>query len=128
MNSPVNHIIKQLVTFDKSQVQPVYIQVSQQVINAIQRGYLHKGSKLPGTRVFSALLNVHRNTAVAIYDELASQGWVDIIANKGTLEDVYASFMGCDVALIVAVEASGTNTKVPLLAIISTQPWEANSS
>ena len=84
MNSPVNHIIKQLVTFDKSLVQPVYIQVSQQVINAIQRGYLHKGSKLPGTRVFSALLNVHRNTAVAIYEELASQGWLDIIANKGT--------------------------------------------
>jgi GntR family transcriptional regulator/MocR family aminotransferase len=84
MNSPVNDILKQLVTFDKSIVQPVYIQVAQQIINAIQRGYLSKGSKLPGTRVLGELLNVHRNTAVAIYDELASQGWVDIIANKGT--------------------------------------------
>lgn len=84
INSPVNEIIKQLVAFDKSMVQPVYIQVAQQIINAIQRGYLYKGSKLPGTRVLSALLNIHRNTAVAIYDELASQGWVNIIANKGT--------------------------------------------
>lgn len=84
MNSPVSDIIKQLVTFDKSIVQPVYIQVSQQIINAIQRGYLSKGSKLPGTRVLSQLLNIHRNTAVAIYEELASQGWVDIIANRGT--------------------------------------------
>ena len=84
MNSPVSQILKQLVTYDKMIVQPVYIQVAQQVINAIQRGYLEKGSKLPGTRVLSQLLNVHRNTAVAIYDELASQGWVDIIANKGT--------------------------------------------
>jgi GntR family transcriptional regulator/MocR family aminotransferase len=84
MNSPVSQIIKQLVSFDKTMVQPVYIQVAQQIVNAIQRGYLDKGIKLPGTRTLSELLKIHRNTAVAIYDELASQGWVDIIANKGT--------------------------------------------
>ncbi|WP_400076123.1 PLP-dependent aminotransferase family protein [Winogradskyella sp. R77965] len=84
MNSPVSDILKQLITFDKSLVQPLYIQVAQQIINAIQRGYILKGNKLPGTRTLSNLLNIHRNTAVAIYDELASQGWVDIIANKGT--------------------------------------------
>lgn len=84
MNSPVSNILKQLLTYDKSLVQPVYIQVAQQIINAIQRRYLSKGNKLPGTRTLSDLLNIHRNTAVAIYDELASQGWVDIIANKGT--------------------------------------------
>ena len=83
-SSPVNEVLKQLITFDRTLVQPVYIQVAQQLINAIQRGYLVKGSKLPGTRVFSELLEVHRKTAVAIYEELASQGWVEIIANKGT--------------------------------------------
>jgi len=66
MSSPVKEIIKQLISFDKAIVQPVYIQVAQQVINAIQRGYLVKGSKLPGTRVLSQLLNVHRNTAVLL--------------------------------------------------------------
>ena len=84
MNSPVEAVLKQLISFDKTIVQPVYVQVSQQIINAIQRGYLIKGTKLPGTRILSQLLKVHRNTAVAIYDELASQGWVEIIANKGT--------------------------------------------
>lgn len=84
MNSPVVDLLKQLITYDKSIVQPVYIQVAQQIINAIQRGYLEKGSKLPGSRVLSELLQVHRNTAVSIYDELASQGWVDIKPNKGT--------------------------------------------
>ena len=39
---------------------------------------------LPGTRVLSQLLKIHRNTAVAIYEELASQSWVEIIPNKGT--------------------------------------------
>lgn len=84
MNSPVSQLLQQLISLDKTQVQALYIQAAQQIINAIQRGYLSKGSKLPGTRSLSELLDVHRNTAVAIYEELASQGWVDIIANKGT--------------------------------------------
>lgn len=83
-DSPVNTLFKQLIDFDKSITQPVYIQVSQQIINAIQRSYLTKGTKLPGTRVLGLLLKIHRNTAVAIYEELASQGWVEIIPNKGT--------------------------------------------
>lgn len=84
MNSPVEAILQQLITFNKTLVSPVYVQVAQQVINAIQRGYIAKGSKLPGTRKLGELLGVHRNTAVAIYDELASQGWVEVVANKGT--------------------------------------------
>ncbi|MFY0713485.1 PLP-dependent aminotransferase family protein [Seonamhaeicola sp. NFXS20] len=84
MNSPVTRLIEQLIQFEKSSTNPVYIQIAQQIINAIQRGYLSKGTVLPGTRTFSKVLNIHRNTAVAVYDELASQGWVEIIPNKGT--------------------------------------------
>jgi GntR family transcriptional regulator/MocR family aminotransferase len=87
-DSPVNALLKRLIHFDKSSANPVYIQISQQIINAIQRSYLEGGSLLPGTRIFSQLINVHRNTAVAVYDELASQGWVEIIANKGTFISV----------------------------------------
>ena len=83
-DSPVNTLFKQLISLDKSISQPLYLQVSVQIINAIQRRYLTKGTMLPGTRVFSQLLKVHRNTAVAIYEELASQGWVEIIPNRGT--------------------------------------------
>jgi len=84
IDSPVNIILQQLINFNKSMAQPVYIQVSQQIVNAIQRKYINKGTKLPGTRMLSQLLKVHRNTAVAIYEELAAQGWVEIIPNKGT--------------------------------------------
>ncbi len=84
MNSPVNILLKQLISFEKSSATPIYIQVAQQIINAIQRGYLTEGTWLPGTRTFGQLFNINRNTVVAIYDELASQGWVDIIPNKGT--------------------------------------------
>jgi GntR family transcriptional regulator/MocR family aminotransferase len=83
-DSPVNTLFKELLDFDKNLTQPLYVQVSQQIINAIQRRYLPKGTALPGTRVLGQLLKIHRNTAVAIYEELASQGWVEIIPNKGT--------------------------------------------
>ncbi|APX99120.1 aminotransferase-like domain-containing protein [Lacinutrix venerupis] len=84
MSSPDNNILKSLIHFDKSTSTAIYIQIAQQIINAIQRGYLAEGVKLPGTRKFSELFAINRNTAVAVFDELASQGWVDIVANKGT--------------------------------------------
>ena len=84
MNSPVDTLFKKLIDFDKSKSKPLYIQVSEQIVNLIQRGYLIKGTILPGTRSLGELLKIHRNTAVAIYDELAAQGWVEIIPNKGT--------------------------------------------
>jgi GntR family transcriptional regulator/MocR family aminotransferase len=83
-DSPVNPLLKELIHFDKTSATSVYIQIAQQIINAIQRSYLKEGTALPGTRIFSQLLHIHRNTAVAVYDELAAQGWVEIIPNKGT--------------------------------------------
>lgn len=84
MNGPGNKLLKQLIYLEKSNSSAVYIQAAQQIINAIQRGYLTEGTWLPGTRTFGKLFNINRNTVVAIYDELASQGWVEIIPNKGT--------------------------------------------
>lgn len=83
-DSPVNSFLKDFISIEKSNSTAVYIQIAQQIINAIQRGYLVEGTSLPGTRIFSTLLHINRNTVVAVYDELASQGWVEIIANKGT--------------------------------------------
>ena len=83
-DSPDNSLLIALIHFEKSSTTSVYIQIAQQIINAIQRGYLKVNTALPGTRTFSQLLNIHRNTAVAVYEELASQGWVEIIPNKGT--------------------------------------------
>ncbi len=74
-DSPVNTLLKKQIHFDKSSGSPVYIQISEQIITAIQQNYLEKDTLLPGTRIFSQLIQVHRNTAVAVYNELASQGW-----------------------------------------------------
>lgn len=84
MDSPVCELLKQLIHLEKLSATAVYIQAAQQIINGIQRGYLTEGMWLPGSRTFSELFKINRNTVVAIYDELASQGWVEIIPNKGT--------------------------------------------
>lgn len=84
IHSPVEEVILQSITIDKQSKTAVYLQIAQQLLYAIQRGDLLTKTSLPGTRHLSKLLKINRNTAVAVYDELASQGWVEIIANKGT--------------------------------------------
>lgn len=81
MNSPV--ILKELLKIDKNSVTSVYIQLAQKIIHSIQRGDLKNKEKLPGTRSLSTLLGLHRNTVVAAYEELALQGWIEIVPNKG---------------------------------------------
>ncbi|NML57262.1 aminotransferase-like domain-containing protein [Chryseobacterium cheonjiense] len=84
MNSPVLIPYQSIITIDRSSNVSVYMQISNQLINAIQRGFLPFGTKLPGTRTLSILLEVHRNTIVSVYEELLAQGWIEIFPNKGT--------------------------------------------
>lgn len=83
-DSPVIQLLKEQIQIEKPSAIAVYIQIAQQISSAIQRGYFSEGTKLVGTRILGKLLKIHRNTAVAVYEELASQGLVEIIANKGT--------------------------------------------
>jgi GntR family transcriptional regulator/MocR family aminotransferase len=62
-DSPVN-VVKRLIHFDKSSASPVYIQISQQIINAIQRSYLAGGSLLPEPE--SLAINKCRNSRCGI--------------------------------------------------------------
>ncbi len=62
----------------------LYLQLSNQFINLIKEGKLTSGNKLLGTRTLADLLEVHRKTVVACYEELLLQGWVESIPKKGT--------------------------------------------
>lgn len=83
-DSPVLAIIQKNITFDTSKTQAIYIQAAQAFVSLFQRKIILEKTKLPGTRAIAKILSIHRNTAVAIYDELASQGWVEIKPNRGT--------------------------------------------
>lgn len=84
MSSPVEFPYESFILINRSSEISIYMQISNQLINAIQRGFLPFGIKLPGTRALSIILQVHRNTIVAAYDELFAQGWVESLPNKGT--------------------------------------------
>ncbi|MBX7100691.1 MAG: PLP-dependent aminotransferase family protein [Myxococcaceae bacterium] len=55
--------------------------LTEQLVNAlvaeIRRGRLEPGAALPGTRTLAKGLGVHRNTVVAAFEELRTQGWVE---------------------------------------------------
>lgn len=84
MSSPVEFPYESFILINRKSEVSIYMQISNQLINAIQRGFLPFGIKLPGTRALSIILQVHRNTIVAAYDELFAQGWVESLPNKGT--------------------------------------------
>ncbi|MBO9617893.1 MAG: PLP-dependent aminotransferase family protein [Niabella sp.] len=84
MSSPVVFPWQTLIPIERNSATAVYLQITHQVINAIQRGYLPGSARLPGTRMMSALLGVHRKTIIAAYEELDAQGWIYSLPNKGT--------------------------------------------
>lgn len=69
---------------DGSDGLPVFLQIARGIAAAISRGALAPGARLPGTRRLAETLGVHRNTAVAAYDELAAQGWIEAARGSGT--------------------------------------------
>ncbi|MCE7068030.1 PLP-dependent aminotransferase family protein [Dyadobacter sp. CY326] len=84
MSSPVEIPFQSIVVIDRQNQTAVYLQIARQMINAIQRGVLYTGARLPGTRALAETLGVHRKTVVAAYNELDAQGWIILLPNKGT--------------------------------------------
>lgn len=84
MGSPVSVPYQSFIQPVRGATTPVYLQVAHQLINAIQRGYLLNGHKLPGSRQLARILGLHRNTIVASYAELEAQGWIAIHPSRGT--------------------------------------------
>ncbi|MFB2121500.1 PLP-dependent aminotransferase family protein [Parapedobacter sp. 2B3] len=83
MDSPVLVPYRSFIHVTRGASTPVYLQVAHQLINAIQRGFLMEGHKLPGGRQLAGLLGLHRNTVVASYAELEAQGWIEILPSRG---------------------------------------------
>ncbi|MGR8997486.1 MAG: MocR-like pyridoxine biosynthesis transcription factor PdxR [Gammaproteobacteria bacterium] len=58
-------------------------ELHRQLLSAIIDGRLQAGTRLPATRRFAEIVGVSRNTAVAVYDMLQSQGYIDIRPGAG---------------------------------------------
>ena len=72
------------VTLDPNSGLPLFLQLSKAVADDIRSGRLKPGDALPGTRALAARLGVHRNTVIAGYQELVSEGLVEARWGGGT--------------------------------------------
>lgn len=84
MSSPDNFRITRYLRINRESKEAIYLQLVNQFVNAIQRGYIAVGMKLPGSRVLSEQLGIHRKTMVAALEELSAQGWAESVPNVGT--------------------------------------------
>lgn len=63
---------------------PIYIQIAQTIIKAIESGVLKSGNALPGTRKLALLFNVSRTTIIEAYNYLEVEGWLVSSHRTGT--------------------------------------------
>lgn len=85
MNSSRPVAVRDLrLALDAGAGDPLFLQISRAITADIQRGRLRPGARLPGTRTLADSLDVHRNTVIAAYAELVSEGWIETSRASGT--------------------------------------------
>jgi GntR family transcriptional regulator/MocR family aminotransferase len=72
------------LALDRREPLPLFLQIARAIADAVRRGRLEPGAALPGSRRLAATLDVHRNTVLAAYEELAAEGWIRREAARGT--------------------------------------------
>lgn len=76
---------KTLIAVNKQSPVAVYLQIANSLVNLIRSGIIKPGALLPSSREMSAILEVHRKTIVAAYEELFVQDWIETIPRKGVI-------------------------------------------
>ncbi len=75
---------KSLIKIDKRKRRALFLQISDSFVGLVGKGILSPKSRLPGTRELAKILEINRQTVVAAYEEMESQGWVEVVPQKGT--------------------------------------------
>ncbi len=65
------------LSIDASATEPAYIQIYAGIRDLILSGRIAQGARLPASRALAAELGVARATAVAAYDQLAGEGYIE---------------------------------------------------
>lgn len=77
-------MLSSAIQIDWESPTPVYRQIAEQIRDAAVRAPAGPAKKLPPTRELARRLGVNRNTVVAAYDMLASEGWTESQTGRGT--------------------------------------------
>ena len=71
------------ITINRDTAVALHQQIRQQIADAIERGILEDGARLPSSRRLASMLGVSRNTALAAYEELVADGLVQARRGAG---------------------------------------------
>lgn len=72
------------IHLDSSSSESLFLQLEQQVRDAIATGLLPMGARVPSSRTLSELLDVSRNTVTTAYQQLISEGYLESVVGSGT--------------------------------------------
>lgn len=110
---------KQVTAFDLAAILPeltreqsLYQQLYDGLRQAILRGQLRAGARLPSTRELSTVLGVSRNTTMATFEQLVAEGYLESRVGDGT----YVSAALPDELALVNRRVQPTNTLQQALA------------
>ncbi|HWB24436.1 MAG TPA: PLP-dependent aminotransferase family protein [Chitinophagaceae bacterium] len=76
---------KTLIPINKQSPVAVYMQIANSMVSLIRGGIIKPGVLLPSSREMSDILQVHRKTVVAAYEELYVQDWIETQPRKGVM-------------------------------------------
>ncbi len=88
------------IPIDSNLLTPMYQQIYEYIKSEIQSGALSQGEKLPSTRLLAGHLSVSRNTVDMAYEQLLSEGYLEVFPKRG--------YFVSQVALLNRIE----NTKI----------------
>ncbi len=101
---------------------PLYRRVADRLIEAIQRGCLPSGSRLPGVRELAKRFGVHPNTILASMRGLEAEGWVRSMPRSGFyVADELPAARSKDVLPEFGESAPAFEVSSDLVSITSTQ-------
>ena len=63
---------------------PIYVQIKEGVIRQIMSGTLRQDDRLPSVRELAVELAINPNTIQRAYRELEAEGYIYVVAGKGT--------------------------------------------
>ncbi|MEO8701263.1 MAG: PLP-dependent aminotransferase family protein [Kofleriaceae bacterium] len=96
---------------------PLFLQLANAIASDIRAGRLRPGDALPGTRVLAQQLGIHRNTALAGYQDLLEQGLVSTRSGGGT-------FIADPPKRVITTRASAVSAKRAVRKRIATRAIE----
>jgi Transcriptional regulators containing a DNA-binding HTH domain and an aminotransferase domain (MocR family) and their eukaryotic orthologs len=72
------------IKIDRNSKIPLKKQVYDSIIKDVLTGKLKAGDKMLSTRIYSDTLGVARNIMVEVYEQLTSEGYLEVVKGKGT--------------------------------------------